>query len=239
MTRPEIQSRPTGEPRPLVFLGGIVISGAFLVATWLVDWAVVSITARWLLKRAPIWVSARLYGLGAWVVVGGRWLVVAGVVIGAVAFFLRRFSGWLTGFSASRLTDLAVLLAGRRRSEVRDEWPAHLAGESGHDPDTRVKIRQALGFVASAIQFRLADAAELAWRPADAVLGSRCLSNLLVWGPVVATLVAIVRHDGRFGLVADDQDPVALGAFLYVVIKTGRWWRGVKPPEPPTRRARQ
>jgi len=54
-----------------------------------------------------------------------------------------------------------------------------------------------------------------------------------------ATLVAIVHHDGRFGLVADDQDPVALGAFLYVVIKTGRWWRGVKPPEPKARRAKE
>jgi hypothetical protein len=71
------------------------------------------------------------------------------------------------------------------------------------------------------------------------VLGSRTLSNLFVWGPVIATLVAIVRHDGRFGLVADDQDPVALGAFLYVVIKTGRWWRGVKPPEPKARCARE
>ena len=36
------------------------------------------------------------------------------------------------------------------------------------------------------------------------------------------TLLAIVHHDGRFGLVADDQDPVALGAFLYAVIRTGR-----------------
>ena len=101
------------------------------------------------------------------------------------------------------------------------------------------KVRQALGFVASAIQFRLADAADLAWRPADAVLGSRTLSNLFVWGPVIVTLFAIVHHDGRFGLVADVQDPVALGAFLYGVIRTGRWWRGVKPPEPKARRARE
>jgi hypothetical protein len=52
-------------------------------------------------------------------------------------------------------------------------------------------------------------------------------------------LVAIVRHDGRFGLVADIQDPAALGAFLYGVIRTGRWWRGVKPPEPKPRRAKE
>jgi hypothetical protein len=136
------------------------------------------------------------------------------------------------------LTALAALLAGRKRP-ARNEWRAHLAGESGHDPLTRPKVRQAVGFVASAVQCRLVDAADMAWRPADAVLGSRSLSNLFVWGPVVAMLVAIVHHDGRFGLVADDQDPVALGAFLYVVIKTGRWWRGVKLPEPKARRAKE
>ncbi len=140
--------------------------------------------------------------------------------------------------SVRSLTNLAAWLAGPARPALRDEWRAHLAGESGHDPLTWPKVRKALGFVASGIRFRLADASGLAWRPADAVLGSRTLSNLFVWGPVIAVLVAIVRHDGRFGLVADDQDPVALGAFLYVVIKTGRWWRGVKPPEPKARRAR-
>jgi hypothetical protein len=146
---------------------------------------------------------------------------------------------WLGNAAPSCLTALAVLLAGRKRSALADEWSAHLAGESGHDPDTWRKVRQALGFVASAVKFRLADAADLAWRPADAVLGSRTLSNLFVWGPVVVVLVAIVHHDGRFGLVADVQDPVALGAFLYGVIKTGRWWRGVKPPEPKARRSRE
>lgn len=54
---------------------------------------------------------------------------------------------------------------------------------------------------------------------------SRALSSLFVMGPVTATLFAIVRHDGRFGLVADDQDSVALGAFLYCVIRIGRWWQ--------------
>lgn len=135
-------------------------------------------------------------------------------------------------FLARTLTGVASLLAGRKRLTLRDEWKAHLAGESGHDPVTWQKARQALGFVASAVRYRLADAADMAWRPVDAVLGSRFLSNLFVWGPVIAALAAIVRHDGRFGLVADDQDPLALGAFLYVVIKPGRWWRGVKPPEP-------
>jgi hypothetical protein len=145
----------------------------------------------------------------------------------------------LRSFSASSLTNLAALIAGRHRPALRAEWRGHLAGEGGHDPVTWPKVRQALGFVAAAIHLRLQDAADQAWRPIDAVLRSRFLSNLFIWGPVIATLVAIVRHDGRFGLVADDQDPVALGAFLYGVIRTGRWWRRIKLPEPKPRRTRE
>jgi hypothetical protein len=88
------------------------------------------------------------------------------------------------------------------------------------------------------MKLRLYQGMDLAWRPADAVLCSRTLSNLFVGGPVIVTLFAIVRHDGRFGLVADIQDSAALGGFLYGVIRTGRWWRGVKPPEPKARRVR-
>ena len=166
------------------------------------------------------------------------------LALNAIVFLILAVLTWvfalfIAELSINGLTSLAALLAGRKRPALRDEWLAHLAGESGHDPVAWPKVRQALGFVASGIRFRLCDAACLAWRPADAVLGSRTLSNLFVWGPVIATIVAIVHHDGRFGLVADDQDPVALGAFLYVVIKTGRWWRGVKPPEPKARRAKE
>jgi len=145
----------------------------------------------------------------------------------------------LAGFSARGLTSLAALLADRKRPALRDEWRAHLAGESGHDPITWTKVREARGFVVSAVRFRLSDAADLAWRPVDAVLGSRPLSNLLAWGPVIVMLVAIVRRDGRFGLVADIQDPIALGGFLYIVIRAGRRRRGVKPPEPKARRAKE
>jgi hypothetical protein len=137
------------------------------------------------------------------------------------------------------LTDLAVLLAGRSRSAQCDERRACAACESGHGLVTWRKVKQAFGFVAAALRFRLADAVDLAWRPADAVLGSRTLSNLFVWGPVTVALVAIVRHDGRYGLIADDQDPLALGVFLYGVIRTGRWWRGINPPPPKPRHARK
>ena len=115
---------------------------------------------------------------------GTVWLVVLGLA--AMALVLRVVAlvslllELLFGFSASSLTNLAVLLGGRRRPALRAEWQAHLAGESGHDPVTWHKAREALGFVSSAVQYRLAGARDMAWRPADAVLGSRTLSNLFV-----------------------------------------------------------
>ena len=71
------------------------------------------------------------------------------------------------------------------------------------------------------------------------MLGSRTLSRLFAGGPVVVMLLAIVRHDGRSGLVARIQAASELGALGYLVIRSGRWWRGVKPPEPKARRARE
>jgi len=144
-----------------------------------------------------------------------------------------------TVFSPRSLTTVAVVLAGQKRSIVGEEWKGHLLGENAGGLTQREQTRAARGFILAAVRYRLHDAADQAWRPADAVLCSRALSNLFVWGPVIVMLVAIVHHDGRFGLVTDVQDPVALGAFLYGVIRTGRWWRGVKPPEPKARRAKE
>jgi hypothetical protein len=86
----------------------------------------------------------------------------------------------LGGRAASGLTGLAVLLAGRKRAALRDEWRAHLAGESGHDPASWHKARQAAGFLLSAIRYRCSDTTDAAWAVADAVLRSRPLSNLVV-----------------------------------------------------------
>jgi hypothetical protein len=141
--------------------------------------------------------------------------------------------------SPRSLTQVAEVLAGQKRSMVGVEWRGHLLGERAGGLSQREQIRAARGFVVAAVRYRLQDTADLAWRPADAVLKSRTLSNVFVWGPVIVMLLAILRHDGRFGLVANVQDPVALGVFLYGVIRTGRWWRGVKPPEPKARRAKQ
>jgi len=52
-------------------------------------------------------------------------------------------------------------------------------------------------------------------------------------------LLAIARHDGRFGLVAGIQAASELGAIGYLAIRTGRRWRGVEPPEPTGKHARE
>lgn len=145
----------------------------------------------------------------------------------------------LARFSARSLTNLAALLAGRRRLALRAEWRSHLAGESGHDPVTWRKIREALGFVASAVQYRLADAADAAWTPVDAVLKSRALSNLLVSGPTATAALFILRHEGTLGVVTSAESISAIGGILYGLVRVGRWWRDVKPPEPKARRVKE
>jgi hypothetical protein len=139
--------------------------------------------------------------------------------------------GWLTG--------VAGFLAGRKRSEVRLEWRSHLSGWPDHGLSRQEQLRDARGFLWSAVRFRLQDAADLAWQPVDAVLGSRTLSFLFVWLPVFVWMVAIVRHDGRYGLVADDQDYIALAIGLYATVKGGRRYRRIKLPKHKLRRARE
>lgn len=202
----------------------------------------------WILKLLPWILLVLMVTVGVTAVVHGENPYVTFALLGGL-YVLVEAGRWFSGLrgaaltrsmvriSARSLVDLATLLAGCKRQASRTEWRAHLGGESGHDPATWPKVRQALGFVVAALRLRLADIAYLAWQPADAILASRTLSNLFVGGPVIVVLFAIVHHDGRFGLVADIQDPGELGAFLYGVIRTGRWWRDVKPPPPKARRA--
>jgi hypothetical protein len=145
----------------------------------------------------------------------------------------------LSGSTASGLTELAVFLAGRKRLALRDEWRAHLAGGNGQELPTRRNVRIAFGFVASAIQCRLADAAEAAWTPVDAILKSRKLSNLLVFGPTTMAAVFILRHAGTLGVVTSAGNISAIGVTLYGLVRVGRWWRNVKPPAPKARSVKE
>jgi len=141
--------------------------------------------------------------------------------------------------SVDSLTSFAALLAGRRRLALRQEWIAHLAGESGHDPATWQKVKQAFGFLVSAIRYRCTDAADAAWTPVDTILRSRTLSNLSVLVPTTAAGCLVLRHEGALGVVTSAESIVAIAAALYGLIRTGRWWRNVKPPEPKAQRAKK
>jgi hypothetical protein len=142
-------------------------------------------------------------------------------------------------FFARGLTALAALLAGRRRPALRAEWRAHLAGESGQDQVTWRKVKEASGFVASAIRCRCSDAADAAWTPADAVLKSRTLSNLLTSTPAALAALILFRHGGTIGLLGSAESVSAIYLMFYALVLAGRKYRNVKPPEPKARQVKE
>jgi hypothetical protein len=141
--------------------------------------------------------------------------------------------------SPQKLTGLAVLIAGRKRAVIGNEWRAHLSGETGSGLSADRQVREAAGFVLAAIRYRLRDAADLAWRPVDAVLGSRALSSLFVFLASVGFSLWLMQKIGVYGLAQClESVGVVFGAALGT-IHVGRWWRGVKPPEHKPRQAKK
>lgn len=148
---------------------------------------------------------------------------------------LQRLAQRFASASAWRITDIAAALAGRKRRALREEWHTHLTGEPGDDLSARRKVTAAIGFVRGAVKMRLRDAADLAWKPADTVLRSRPLSNLFVLMPTVTVAVFILCNAGILGLLQSMESITATGAVLYALVRCGRWWRDVKPPDPKPR----
>jgi hypothetical protein len=134
---------------------------------------------------------------------------------------------------------LAAVIAGRNRSSLKEEWHAHLAGESGHEVPTWGKVWAALGFVVSSIRYRYQDGADVVWIPIDTALKSRTISNIFVLFPTVLAAWMVLIHEGTTGLLASTENISVIGGTLYAVIRLGRWWRNVKPPEPKARRAKE
>jgi len=89
------------------------------------------------------------------------------------------------------------------------------------------------------IRYRCSDAADASWTPIDAILKSRKLSNLLVFGPTVTAAMYILRHLGTLGVLMSAESISAIGFGLYGLVRAGRWWRDVKPLEPEARRAKE
>ena len=141
--------------------------------------------------------------------------------------------------SPEQLTNLAVFFAGPGRSSLLNEWRSHLSGETGRGLARKDQIHAARGFLLAAIRYRLQDAAGLAWRPVDALLGSRALSNLFVMIPTAMVALSILRHEGTLGVLTSAESISAIAAGLYGLVRVSRWWRDVKPPEPKARRVKE
>jgi len=144
-----------------------------------------------------------------------------------------------TGFSVRSLTGLAAFLAGREGPALLYESDGHLAGESGHDPLTWAKVKEAAGFVVAGVRYRGQDWADAAWKPADAVLRSRTLSNLLAAVPTIVVAVEVLTHKGTMTLLTSLGAIFGTWTFLAGLIKAGRWYRDVEPPEPKARQAKK
>ena len=117
---------------------------------------------------------------------------------------------------------------------VAVEWRGHLLGGLTQ----RQQIRAARGFVLAAVRYRLHDAADQVWRPADAVLRSRTWSNLFVLIPTAWAAEFIYRYEGTLGVIKSAESISAIGLALFGLIHAGRRHRGVKPPKPKTKRAK-
>ena len=138
---------------------------------------------------------------------------------------------------SQRLMGLAVLIAGEGRSlSLRVEWRGHLLGETGQGFDRRKQVRTAMGFVLAAISYRSQDAADLAYRPVDAMLSSRELSNLAVLLATLSISVLFLCEGGIYGLASNLGSAAVVWGAAYGLVRVGRLWRGVQPPEHKPRR---
>jgi hypothetical protein len=146
---------------------------------------------------------------------------------------------WYARISPQRLAGVAVFIAGRKRAALGTEWCAHLSGETGAGLPQGRQLQAAAGFILAAVRYRLQDAADLAWRPVDVVLGSRELSNLVVLLATFGMSVVFLRSRGFYNLCVNFQNVAAVWAAAYGLIRVGRWWRGVKPPKHEPRRKRE
>ncbi len=127
----------------------------------------------------------------------------------------------------------------------QDEWrvaasaAAWIVGHVGKEIPPWRKLMAALGFLIAAVHYRIQDATDLAWIPVEAILKSRALSNIFFIAPTATAAVVIFHHDGIPGVINSAEGISAVGATFYGLVRVGRWWRGVKPPDPKPRRSNE
>lgn len=137
------------------------------------------------------------------------------------------------------LTTLAVRIAGSERVDVSAKWRSHLSGEFGAVLPSRRQPRDAAGFVVAEVRYRLSDAADSAWKPLDAVLKSRELSNLVVVLATLAISVYFLRTGGVYALMTNLGGVAVVTGLALAAIHGGRKYRYVKPSKSKPRRKEQ
>lgn len=137
--------------------------------------------------------------------------------------------------AASWTTSMASGLAGQRRSHLRDEWAAILAGspEDGVVFSPRRQLVLALGFLLAAVRMRSRDIARPAWRPVDWLLRVQSRTNALITAVVGAQAIYIVGDGGLGALATEVWEPCgAAGASLFLLARWLRRVRGIELATP-------
>lgn len=127
--------------------------------------------------------------------------------------------------------ELAARLAGARRSHLRGEWLAILAGspEDGVNLSSRQQIALAVGFLFAALRLRLKDVARPAWRPVDWALRVPSRTNTAITVLVGCQAIYIVRGGGFEALIAEVWEPCGIaGAALFALAHWLRRVRGIE-----------
>lgn len=127
-------------------------------------------------------------------------------------------------WTARRLFGLASSIAGSRRTALRSS--AVLA-----ELPPREAVIKTAGMVMAALRLRASDAARACWWPADRVLASRALSNILVAAPTLGATWALFQHGGGIGVIENTEAVAVIGGAVRGLVTLGRRWRDVAPPE--------
>jgi hypothetical protein len=140
--------------------------------------------------------------------------------------------------SVLAIAALAGLLAGGRHAHLREAWTADLYGdpEAGSLPSARSRLELTAGFVIAALRCRLDDAADLAWRPVDALLSSWHGSRLAAYMPITVALCLVLSHEGFYGLITNTENLGVIAAAPYAAIKVLRKYRQIATPKRPEKK---
>jgi hypothetical protein len=143
-----------------------------------------------------------------------------------------------TEFAIRGLTLLAGILAGRKYAHLPQAWAADLCGnpEAGELPPLGQRLRLSAGFAAAALRCRLDDAADLAWKPVDALVSSWNGSNLAVLMPVTIAVGLILPREGFYGLIANAENLGVIAVAPYGAIKGIRKYRQIDTPKRPEKK---